>query len=328
MKYLVPLLFLTLVVSCKKLKGTANQESENIISNNASVNTLEHNGKKLMETKCYVCHNPNASENTRIAPPMIAVKKHYIDENTTEDEFIRAIIAWTNKPAIENSKMPGAIRRFGIMPYQSYSEKDLREIASYMYAYTIDQPEWFEEHFEQEKNRGLNTLQKTTDTQKSNEDLGLEYAIRTKQILGKNLMSTIQKKGTLAALEFCNVQAYPLTDSMANVHNAKIKRVSDKPRNPSNMANTKEIKYIEVFKNRIADGVEIKPIIDNQNGTIQFYYPITTNTMCLQCHGTSKEVSPETLATLKNLYPSDKALGYGINEVRGIWSINFQEKNE
>ena len=49
--------------------------------------------------------------------------------------------------------------------------------------------------------------------------------------------------------------------------------------------------------------------------------------MCLQCHGTEKEVSPETYKAIKNLYPKDRALGYAENEVRGIWSIQFQVEN-
>ena len=37
--------------------------------------TQEHEGKRLMETHCYLCHSPNAGENIgRIAPPMVAIK--------------------------------------------------------------------------------------------------------------------------------------------------------------------------------------------------------------------------------------------------------------
>lgn len=156
------------------------------------------------------------------------------------------------------------------------------------------------------------------------EEIGLDYAITTKQVLGKNLMGTIQEKGTLEALKFCNVQAYPLTDSMATVHHAKIKRVSDKPRNQNNQANTEELGYIETFKKEIASNIDSNPIVKNNDNTVEFYYPITTNTMCLQCHGTDKEVSPETFTAIKSLYPNDKALGYAENEVRGIWSIQFE----
>ncbi len=68
-------------------------------------------------------------------------------------------------------------------------------------------------------------------------EIGLGMAKSTQAELGKNLMGAIQKEGALGALEFCNLQAYPLTDSMAEVHNARIRRVSDRPRNQTNQAN-------------------------------------------------------------------------------------------
>ncbi|MFD1163970.1 Tll0287-like domain-containing protein [Hwangdonia seohaensis] len=155
---------------------------------------------------------------------------------------------------------------------------------------------------------------------------GLEYAFSTKAVLGKNLMGTIQKKGTIEALAFCNEKAYPLTDSMAVVHNATIKRVSDKPRNEANQANNKELTYIETFKKDIKNNIEPKPIVDELEDRVQVYYPITTNAMCLQCHGKPQEdLKMLTLQKVKKLYPNDKAIGYGVNEVRGIWSITFDK---
>ena len=140
-------------------------------------------------------------------------------------------------------------------------------------------------------------------------------------------MGTIQKKGTLAAVEFCNVKAYPLTDSMSVVYNANIKRVSDKPRNPENQANSKELQHINTFKKVISDKQEPKAILEETDGEVTFYYPITTNSMCLQCHGTpNKELDMEAYKTIKALYPKDMAIGYDVNEVRGIWRVNFNKE--
>ena len=59
---------------------------------------------------------------------------------------------------------------------------------------------------------------------------------------------------------------------------------------------------------------------------VNFYYPIVTNGMCLQCHGEpNKEIDEATLAQLNNLYPDDKAKGYAMNQVRGIWSISWEK---
>ena len=155
---------------------------------------------------------------------------------------------------------------------------------------------------------------------------GLKYALETQGVLGKNLMQAIRKEGTLGALSFCNEKAYPLTDSMAVVHNATIKRVSDKPRNQDNQANVVELEYIETFKQIIANEESPNSIVKDSDAKVQVYYPILTNAMCLQCHGQpNKSIESSTLSQLTILYPKDKAVGYDVNEVRGIWSVTFNK---
>jgi hypothetical protein len=55
---------------------------------------------------------------------------------------------------MENSKMKGAINRFGLIPIQLISEKDVRQIAAIIYYNDIKSPHWFEEHHKQEKRMG------------------------------------------------------------------------------------------------------------------------------------------------------------------------------
>jgi hypothetical protein len=335
MKYLLLIISILLFTNCDN-KNTAKHEvnAKGPRSLNFEDGT-NHPGKELMENNCYICHNPTASEDERIAPPMIAVKKHYIDESTTKEDFINEITEWVRKPSEEKSKMPGAVRRFNLMPYQFFPEEDVIKIANYIYDYEIEEPEWFEDHFQQGhgkgkgKGRGMRkgmnyTKSKNTE---SLEKRGLSYALSTKAVLGQNLMGIIQKKGALGALEFCNVNALTLTDSMSGVHKATIRRVSDKTRNSKNKANGIELQYLEKFKNQLADSKEVEPIIYKQGENIHFYYPIITNTMCLQCHGSpNKEIKPLTLKKINELYPNDLAIRYRENEVRGIWSISFNEK--
>jgi mono/diheme cytochrome c family protein len=116
--------------------------------------TAEHPGKKLMETNCYVCHSPTASHDGRIGPPMIAVKKHYINSETTKQEFIEAMQAWIKNPNEENAKMRGAVRRFGVMPKQYFPEATIEKISDYIFDNAIEQPEWFEDHFNEEMGKG------------------------------------------------------------------------------------------------------------------------------------------------------------------------------
>lgn len=334
MKYLVILSSLFFLAGCnnpidKKYEASI-PSSEN---NRYSINN-EHAGKKLMETNCYACHNPTTSEADRIGPPLIAIKKHYISGNTTKEDFTNALLEWTKQPSEEKSKMPGAVNRFKVMPYQLFPEETIRTIADYIYDYKIDQPEWFEEHFQTGHGRGMQSgkgmgrgMQQTaSNTFTTFEELGMQITLATKTELGKNLMGAIQKKGAIHALEFCNVKAITLTDSMASVYNTTIKRITDKPRNPKNKANTIEGIYIETFKKQVAAGAEIEPITIKQGNNFAFYYPIVTNTMCLQCHGSSnKELKPLTLSKINDLYPNDKAKGYTENEIRGMWSISFSK---
>ena len=140
-------------------------------------------------------------------------------------------------------------------------------------------------------------------------------------------MKAINEKGAEGALAFCNEKAYPLTDSMAQVLKASIKRVSDKPRNKNNLANGNEAAHIKVFKETLSKGEQPKPVVMEINGKMVGHYAIITNKMCLQCHGTiNKEILPQTYSRIKTLYPGDKATGYAENQVRGLWVIEM-EKN-
>jgi cytochrome c553 len=340
---LVSLLLISLVFSCNNAKNKRYSAFEKQIEAN------KHPGKKLMETHCYTCHSPTGSHDNRIGPPMIAIKKHYINDDTSKEDFIADMQSWIKNPNADDAKMYGAVKRFGVMPKLHFPEETIQLISEFMYDYDIEQPDWFEDHFNEERGKhkgqgmgqgmGRNNGQgqgkgQGFQNQKAEVNIqelpygerGLKYALTTKAVLGKNLMGTIQKKGTLEALAFCNEQAYPLTDSMATIHNANIKRVSDKPRNSNNQASAKELGYINTFKNNIKNNEEPKPIVEEIGTKVHVYYPITTNTMCLQCHGKPNEdIQNSTLKKLVSLYPQDKAIGYGVNEVRGIWSINFDK---
>lgn len=338
MKHIFLIAFLIGLASCKDVKKSEMAPIDKTSDKEIVQSGQTHPGKKIMETECYICHNPKASQANMIAPPMVAVKNHYKATNTTKKEFTEALILWLDDPEAP-SKMPGAQEKFGKMPYLPYPEETISQIAEYIYDYEIEKPKWFDAHFEEEhgkgkrkgmeKGKGMGNHKNQTAQESKNdlEEIGLGYALATKAALGKNLMKAINEKGTVAAIEFCNIEAIKLTDSMSVMKNAIIERVSDKPRNPKNKANQDELDYIHYFKKVIESGDEIQPIIIKENGEVDFYYPITTNTMCLQCHGKPNEqIKSETLTTLKNLYPMDKAVGYDVNKVRGIWAINFDEE--
>jgi cytochrome c553 len=321
------LLFLVIFIfSCNK-----NIHSYQDIDKRPSFGYEPQEAKKLMEKHCYTCHSPVADEvEGRIAPPFVAIKARYIDkEGYNRVEFIKAISEFVANPTDDNALLYGAVRKFDVMPKQAFPDSAAVKIAAFMYDYKVDAPAWFKEHWQGHGNTGWEQSGKTfvaVAKEKTFADIGLEYALGTQKVLGKNLMGTIQKKGTIEAMAFCNIQAIPLTDSMSAIYNAKIKRVSDKNRNQNNQANAEELIYIEKFKEDLAANKDPKPVIVEKGNKVHFYYPIPTNAMCLQCHGKAENIKPDVQLKIKALYPKDLATGYSENEVRGMWSIIFNKK--
>lgn len=316
-KYLFAIIGIATFMACNQVVKNNEQ-----VSQNEEQETV-HEGEILLQKNCYVCHSPTAKTG-RIAPPMQYVKEHYIKEGTTEEEFTASFIEFIKHPTKASAKMPGAVANFGLMPQQAFPEETLKKIANYIYNNEIEGPGDFKKHKKkhskgQGKNKGGNQSSEITKAER-----GLEYALSTKAVLGKNLMGKIQSEGTIGALDFCNINAITLTDSMAKVQHALISRVTDKPRNQDNLASKEELSTINFFKQRASEGAEPESVISEKDGKTTFYFPIITNSMCMQCHGTpGVEIENSTLAKIEGYYPADKATGYAVNEVRGMWKVVF-----
>lgn len=149
-----------------------------------------------------------------------------------------------------------------------------------------------------------------------------KYALETKGVLGKNLMNAINNQGTEKAIEFCSTKAIVLTDSMGTAFDATLKRVSDNPRNPLNKANQNETAFINELKIKISKGEKLTPKFTESDGKITAYFPIETNAICLQCHGSKNlDIKPNVLKKIAQLYPKDQATGYKENQIRGIFVV-------
>ena len=106
-------------------------------------------GKALLASKCLSCHSATASHDDRLAPPMVAVKMHYKDQETSKEDFVNSIWQFVKDPSQEKVKMHGAIKRFGLMPKQEFKQEDVLLIAEYIYSDQLEGPEWFEDHKKQ-----------------------------------------------------------------------------------------------------------------------------------------------------------------------------------
>lgn len=322
MRFLLLILSIFFLFSCK-----SNQKENFSItpSNTSDTLSLAKEAQKAMEAHCYLCHSPYAAENEgrRVGPPMIAIKAHYLEQFPSRDLFVAAMVDFVEHPTNENALLSESVAKYGLMPRQQFPEGMVEQIATYLYDYQIEAPNWFtfpkgKAYIQTGKENPLFTTKEVSPEEKA-----LNIALATKQELGKNLMGAIQSKGTLHALEFCHVKALPITDSLAKLKYATIQRVSDKNRNPKNKANAMENALIADFQKQIKNQKEpqvVKKTIGNKNF---YYYPIVTNTMCLQCHGKKENMTSDVFKKIQLLYPSDLAIGYGENQVRGIWKIGF-----
>jgi cytochrome c553 len=299
---------------------TTNEEKTAIVSQTTFKPNLAK-GFQALNSNCFSCHSANQNPEIQVAPTIAELKTVYAENYTTEAEFTNAIAIFMQMPSVEKSKMPEAVQEYGLMPKMDFSEETVKNIAHYLFHTKIENSDWFANSYEKEKEKY------STETEPlSYQEKGLKYAMATKAVLGKNLLNAIKTRGTENAVAFCNTKAIHLTDSMANDLTINIKRVSDKNRNPENAANETELKYIISTKNKLAKGEKSTPQVQALANKVIAYYPIMMNEMCLQCHGKrEKEINLKTQKRINLLYPEDKAVGYGANELRGIWVVEMKK---
>ncbi len=160
-------------------------------------------------------------------------------------------------------------------------------------------------------------------------ELGDDLVGETKRKISTTLLEAMEKGGVKYASQFCNLVAYPIVDSMSKVHNARIRRVSDKPRNPKDAMDEEEQKVFAIFKAKAQmPNAELMPIVmQHDDGTVGYYAPIKISMpTCLKCHGeVGKDIKAEDYKVLKSLYPNDVAVGYKEGELRGMFSIRFSK---
>lgn len=101
----------------------------------------------LFKSQCLVCHGGAPNHDELIAPPMAAVKWRYSKQYSTKQDFVDGMVSWSLNPASETALMRGAVQEFNLMPKPATKEEDLKTIAAFIYDNELEQPDWFEEHF-------------------------------------------------------------------------------------------------------------------------------------------------------------------------------------
>lgn len=158
-------------------------------------------------------------------------------------------------------------------------------------------------------------------------DRGNSVSQKLASALMTNLSAQIRQDGIAEAINFCSVAAIPLTDSISDQEGVKVSRVSHLNRNPNNAANEQEMEIIEKYLAHIEAAEPIDPVVIAEEQQYIYYSPILISMpTCLKCHGVQGEDIPaEVSQELQQRYPNDKATGFKMGELRGLFKVAFNE---
>ena len=135
-------------VSCNNSPSNfAEEYLEESADFNASDKPSITGGKELFKIYCNACHGTEVCDpKSRLAPPAFMVKQHYTNRFEDKEAFIDRVATWIANPSADRTLMPGAIRRFKLMPPLALTEQDRKAIANYFYDNEFAEPDWFNHH--------------------------------------------------------------------------------------------------------------------------------------------------------------------------------------
>ncbi|MCC6961994.1 MAG: DUF3365 domain-containing protein [candidate division Zixibacteria bacterium] len=138
--------------------------------------------------------------------------------------------------------------------------------------------------------------------------------------LQTSLKLALSEGGPVNALGVCNVVAPDI--QIAHVRDGWfIERVTDKPRNRNNQADSLQLAVLAQFA--VKDAPAFVASWDNpeQPQKFRYYLPIRAADVCMNCHGDPAKFQAGVAEKIKELYPDDKAVGYKVGDLRGMFAI-------
>lgn len=139
------------------------------------------------------------------------------------------------------------------------------------------------------------------------------------------MQSAMKEGGPVHAIEVCSVKAPKMAAKMSEKQGWIISRTSLKARNAGNEPDAWEKNVLMDFEKRKQAGEDVKTMehyeVVDADGKKQFRYmkAIPTAEVCLKCH--AAEIDPKVEARIKDLYPTDKARGFEVGDIRGAFTI-------
>lgn len=159
---------------------------------------------------------------------------------------------------------------------------------------------------------------------------GDSIARQVQVMLLTSVTNAAQDFGVAGAVRFCNEKAIVLTDSAGG--DFEVRRLSNKNRNPVNaiVAEADQEAWVKMQALLLDSTVKEKHFVARHQDNIYYYKAIhIAMPACLNCHGIAgKDIEPATEKIIRQSYPDDKAIGYVLGDLRGIWRIKMNNVYE
>jgi hypothetical protein len=96
-------------------------------------------------------------------------------------------------------------------------------------------------------------------------------------------------------------------------------RSSERLRNPANRGPEWVLPILEAWGSNAAERVPTTIPVDND--VTGYVEPIVIQPLCLTCHGS--DLASDVAARISELYPADRALGYEVGDLRGVFWVEI-----
>ncbi len=142
--------------------------------------------------------------------------------------------------------------------------------------------------------------------------------------LQDKLVTTVNESGPIEALSVCSDAAPEIAQQVSTDTGIALKRTGLKIRNPDSVADEWELKVLQDFEQRKAEGTEFKQLqysevveIDGKS-VLRYMKAIPVMEKCLACHGS--DIAEPIAKRLDELYPQDQARNFKLGDIRGAFS--------
>lgn len=148
-------------------------------------------------------------------------------------------------------------------------------------------------------------------------ELGDSLTIARQQVFLEKLMAAAEREGWAGAVRYCHQAAETLTFVRGGYFS--LQRLAARHRNPKNRL--RDSLDQAAFSHFLSTHSK-EPLVWRVSEGWRYYRPIyIMMPTCLKCHGELAELDGPALAEIRRRYPGDKATGFRMGDLRGLWVL-------